>query len=265
MKFMYLIKSLVSMRKILISLVVNELKLKYFGNCLGMVWAFIQPLATILVLWFVFQVGFKAVPVDNVPFILWLSCGMIPWFFISDGLNSGTNSIISNAYLVKKIAFNVETLPFVSILSNLVIHLFFVTFMMVMFVIYGYKPNIYWLQLPYYIFASSVFVLGLSMITSSLVVFIQDIRHLVAVIIQFGFWLTPIFWNINLVPERFVSIISLNPLVHIIDGFRGSLIYDQWFWQNPGELAYFWGFSIVLLLVGNGVFNKLRPMFADVV
>lgn len=262
---MFLIKSALSIRKILLPLVLNEFKLRYFGNSLGALWAFIQPLATILVMWFVFQVGFKAVPVDNFPFVLWLAAGMIPWFFIADGINNATSSILSNSYLVKKIAFNVNVLPLISILSSLIVHCFFIVFLMLMFMVYGYEPNIYWFQLPYYTFSCLFLVLSISMLTSSLVVYIKDVKHLVSVFVQFGFWLTPIFWNFKLIPEKFLHLISLNPFLHIIDGYRESLIYGQWFWEDQGEFVYFWLFSFLTYILASYVFDKLRPMFADVI
>lgn len=88
--------------RLLIDLTLKDFKKKYVGSYLGILWAFVTPIITIGVFWFVFEVGFKSAPVDNFPFILWLSCGMIPWFFITDVLNNGTNSVIENDYLVKK-------------------------------------------------------------------------------------------------------------------------------------------------------------------
>ncbi len=262
---MYLVKSILGMRKIIFSLVINEFKLRYFGSSLGALWAFVQPLATILVMWFVFQVGFKAVPIDNIPFVLWLASGMVPWFFISDSINNATSSILSNSYLVKKISFNVNVLPLISVLSSLIVHCFFILFLMLMFIIYGYEPNIYWLQIPYYTFSGLFLILGISMMTSSLVVYVKDVKHLVSVVVQFGFWLTPIFWNFKVVPEKYIDLISLNPFLHIIDGYRESLIYHQWFWEDSNEFLYFWVFSTLVYLVSSYIFNKLRPMFADVI
>ena len=82
-------------------MVKKDFQQRYIGNFLGVLWAFIQPSITIFIFWFVFQVGFKSKPVGNFPFVLWLCCGMFPWFFFSDAINSATGSIVSNAYLVK--------------------------------------------------------------------------------------------------------------------------------------------------------------------
>ena len=234
------------------------------GNVLGIAWAFIQPTATILIFWFVFQVGFKSKPVDNFPFILWLVTGMFPWFFFAEALTTGTNSVISNSFLVKKVVFRVSLLPIIPLLSALVIHTFFIFFMFAMFIYYGYTPSIYWVQVIYYLFATFVLVLGISWITSSVVVFFRDIGQFIAMVIQFGFWLTPIFWSIKMVPEDYHWIIKLNPVVYIIEGYRNSMIYHRWFWEDLNMTLYFWGVTAFVFILGALTFKKLRPHFADV-
>ena len=146
------------MTKLTIELSKSDLKNRYVGSFLGIIWGFIQPLITILIFWFVFQVGFKSMPVDDFPFILWLMCAMIPWFFFSDSLNGATNSIIENSYLVKKVNFRVGILPLVKILSSFYIHIFFILFLFFMFFVYGYDFNIYNLQVIYYLVASYIII-----------------------------------------------------------------------------------------------------------
>lgn len=258
------LRSIWQSRRLLWKLTKNDFKQKYLGNILGFFWAFIQPTATIAVFWFVFQVGFKSQPVDNFPFILWLVAGMFPWFYFADGLSNGTSSVMENNFLVKKIVFRVSLLPMIKLLSAFVIHAFFVFFMFAMFIFYGYSPEIYWLQIPYYLFALSVLLLGLSWITSSVVVFFRDMGQIVAIIIQFGFWLTPIFWSMKMVPEKFHFIIQLNPLVYIIDGYRNSMIYHKWFWEDVNMTLYYWGITAIIFAIGSWTFSRLRPHFSDV-
>jgi len=174
------------------------------GSYLGILWAFIQPAITVLILWFVFQVGFKSMPVDNVPFVLWLVCGMFPWFFISDSISGATDSIVASSYLVKKVVFRVSLLPVVKIISALLIHVFFVGLLFLMFAAYGHTPTLYNLQVVYYIFAAMCLVLGLSWLTSALVIFLKDIGQLVAMLLQFGFWATPVFWSVKMIPEKYM-------------------------------------------------------------
>lgn len=258
------LKAIIQNRKLLLELTKNDFKQKYLGNFLGILWAFIQPTATILIFWFVFQVGFKAQPVDNFPFILWLVTGMFPWFFFAEALQNGTNSIMSNSFLVKKVVFRVSLLPIVLLLSSLAVHLFFVLFMFCMYIFYGFSPEIYWVQVLYYTFATMILTLGLSWITSSLVIFFKDIGQLVGMTLQFGFWLTPIFWSMKMVPEKYQWIIELNPVFYIIEGYRNSMIYHTWFWQDMSMTIYFWSITLVLFVLGALTFRKLRPHFADV-
>ena len=251
-------------RRLLKDLVKNDFKSRYLNNYLGILWAFIQPTISVLIFWFVFQVGFKAAPVQDVPFILWLVAGMIPWFFLSEALPSATNAILDNSFLVKKIVFRVSLLPIVKITSAVIVHLFFMVFMMSMYIIYGYEPNLYWLQMFYYLFSAIIFLLGISWITSSVVIFFRDLGQLVSMSIQFGFWLTPIFWSLTMVPEEYRWLFELNPAHYITQGYRDALINHVWFWEKPMEALLFWGITLAFFALGAIVFRKLRPHFADV-
>jgi len=250
--------------RLLFSLTKNDFRQKYLGSFLGIAWAFIQPLITVFIFWFVFQVGFKSQPVNNVPFILWLITGMFPWFFFADAVSNATNAVMENSYLVKKIVFKVSFLPLIKIFSALIVHLFFIVFMYGLYIVYGYSFDIYWLQSFYYLVAMIVLILGISYITSSIVVFFKDMGQIVAMLIQFGFWLTPIFWSMKMIPEKYHWIIKLNPMVYIIDGYRDSMIYHRWFWENLPMTFYYWSVTMIIFILGGLTFRKLRPHFADV-
>jgi len=251
-------------RALIMQLTIRDFKIRYLGSYLGLLWAFIQPAATILILWFVFQVGFKSAPVDNFPFSLWLICGMIPWFFISDSLSTATHSVVDNSYLVKKVVFRVSMLPIVKLLSALMIHLFFVLVIFVFFLAYGIHSELYALQVVYYGFAVIVLLLGLVWLTSALMVFLKDVGQIVAMFLQFGFWLTPIFWSLDFIPVKYQVYIKLNPFFYIIQGYRDSFINHVWFWHHPVYSLYYWGVTAAVLLAGALVFTRLRPHFADV-
>jgi ABC-type polysaccharide/polyol phosphate export systems, permease component len=251
-------------RRIIYELTKNDVKSKYLGSYLGIVWAFFQPLVTIIILWFVFSVGFKSMPVENLPFILWLIAGMIPWFFITDSIASATNSIIENSYLVKKVVFRVSILPVIKILSALFIHLFFILVLFIFFIVYGYSPTVYWLQVGYYLAATIALVFGISLITASLAVFTRDVGQVVAMVIQFGFWATPIFWPFKMLPAKYLPLVKLNPFFYIVDGYRDCLINKVWFWEHPGLAIYFWLVAGSIFLLGAVLFIRLRPHFADV-
>jgi len=258
------LKSIYKNRALLWQLTKNDFKQKYLGNFLGVAWAFIQPTATIAIFWFVFQVGFKSKPVGDYPFILWLIAGMLPWFFFAETLSTATNSILANNFLVKKVVFRVSLLPIISILTTLIVHLFFILFMFGMFIYYGYSPDIYWIQIFYYLFALIILLLGLSWITSSVVVFFRDLGQIIAMVIQFGFWLTPIFWSIGMIPQKYHWLLKLNPIYYIIQGYRDSLINHKWFWEHPVMTIYYWIVTMAIFIVGSLIFKRLRPHFADV-
>ena len=250
--------------RLLYSLTKNDFKQKYLGSYLGIAWAFIQPLITVLIFWFVFQVGFKSKPVNDVPFILWLIAGMFPWFFFTDAISNATNAVTENSYLVKKIVFKVSFLPLIKIFSALIVHLFFTFFMYGLFMVYGYSFDIHWLQSFYYLFAMIVLMLGFSYVTSSVVVFFKDMGQLVAMMLQIGFWATPIFWYVGMFPAKYHWLFKLNPLYYIIEGYRDSMIHHIWFWEKPTIGLYFWVVAAIMIAVGFSTFRKLKPHFADV-
>lgn len=262
--FIGFLVDIIKNRGLLYSLAVNDIKVRYLGSYMGILWAFIQPLVTICIMWFVFEVGFRAAPKANVPFILWLVAGMIPWFFLADAIGSASNSIVDNSYLVKKVVFRISLLPLIKILSALFIHAFFIIFLLFMFGISGYFPGIHATQLIYYLFASVCFIIGLSFITSSIVVFARDFGQIIGVIIQLLFWATPIFWSLDAVPAKYHYIFFVNPIFYIINGYRDALINKVWFWQHPIWALYFWGITLLLFAIGALIFRKLKPHFADV-
>lgn len=268
---MYFIKAMLNFildifrnRRLLWDLTKKDFKQRYLGSYLGILWAFIQPSITVLIFWFVFQVGFKSMPVDNFPFVLWLVCGMFPWFFFSDAINSATQSIVSNSFLVKKVVFRVSLLPMVQILSALIVHAFFVCVLFLMFALYGYMPSLYNLQIFYYDFALLCFVFGLSLITATLMVFMKDVAQIVAMFLQFAFWGTPIFWSLKIIPEHYQWMFKLNPMYYIINGYRNAFIDKVWFWNLGHTNVYFWIVTIVCGVLGIYLFRKLRPHFADI-
>ncbi len=264
-EFYRFLKHIVQSRELLLTLIKNDFKKQYLGSYLGLIWAFIQPLMFMLVIWVVFEIGFRTgTTTEGTPFFLWLMFGMIPWFFISNALVSGTSAIVGNDFLVKKVAFRVSILPLVTIGSSLIIHLGLVIFLVIVFLLYGFSPSIYWLQLPYYMLCSVMLVLGISWATSAVMVFAKDIGHFMNVIIQMGFWATPIFWNIDKVPAQYQYLVKLNPVYYIVEGYRDTFINHIWFWENQNVTLYFLIITTILFILGAIIFKKLRPHFGDV-
>lgn len=264
-EFYRFFKHLFNAKELILTLIVNDFKKQYLGSYLGLVWAFLQPMTFMFVIWFVFDIGMRAgPPVGDTPFFLWLICGMVPWFFISGALTSGTGAVVSNAFLVKKVHFRVSVLPMIKISSELIIHVALLGFMMIAFLLYGYTPSVYWLQIPYYLICTIVLLLGLTWLSSAIRVFVKDIGNFVAVLMQMGFWATPIFWSLDMLPEEYRWILKLNPAYYIVEGYRNTFVTHEWFWEDMTLTAYYLGFALVSLLLGAIVFKRLRPHFGDV-
>lgn len=252
-------------RELLCSLIKNDFRKQYLGSYLGLVWAFAQPITYLLVIWFVFEVGFKA-PANSsgIPYFLWLACGMVPWLFISSVITSGTGAVANNAYMVKKVAFRVSILPLVEIGSAAIIHVGLVIFLVAALLIHGFRPSLYWLQLPFFFLATVAWLLGLTWVTSALRVFIKDIGNLMAVVVQLGFWATPIFWSIDMLPAQLQTIFEVSPAYYLVNGYRDTFVTEVWFWERPEQLLTFSGITLASLLAGALVFRRLRPHFGDV-
>jgi ABC-type polysaccharide/polyol phosphate export permease len=262
--FLRFLVTLFKSRGLVLNLTIRDIRARYLGSFLNFIWVFVQPTVTILILWFVFEVGFKSQPVERYPFALWLMTGIVPWFFLSESLGSATNSILEYSYLVKKVVFKVSVIPIIKILSALFIHLFFVGILFISFFLYGYKPRWSNLQLIYYMLAMMVLITGLSWITSSLIIFVRDVGQVVTMVLQFGFWLTPIVWDVQVMPAKYQRIMKLNPAYYITEGYRNSFMSGTWFWEYPRWTMEFWIFTGLVFVLGAFLFLKLRPHFADV-
>ena len=253
-------------RKLVLSLAKNDFKTKYAGSYLGIVWAFIQPIVTILVYWFVFSVGLKAGTVSDYPFVLYLVSGIMPWFFFQDALNGGTNALIEYNYLVKKVVFKISILPIVKIISALFVHVFFVVFALILCACYGYTPSLYTLQIIYYSICTFLLVLGLVYATSAIVIFFRDLTQIISIFLQVGVWLTPIMWDINMLSSHpwLIKLFKLNPMYYVVTGYRDSMLGHVGIWNHASWTIYFWVVTILLFGLGSVIFKRLKPHFADV-
>ena len=266
-KLMELPVELFHNRRMIFSLARNDFKTKYAGSYLGIVWAFVQPVVTVLVYWFVFQVGLKSPGPNDFPFVLWMIAGLVPWFFFSDVLNAGTNALIEYSYLVKKVVFKISILPIVKVISALFVHLFFIAFSVFLFAVMGKLPPVHIIQIVYYSMALICLVVALSYLTCSIMPFFRDFSQIINVILNIGMWATPILWDkttIPNIPGWLDNILKLNPLYYIVQGYRDSFMNGVWFFEHPWHTLYFWVFVLVIGLVGSKVFKRLRVHFSDV-
>ena len=253
-------------RRLVFSLAKNDFKTKYAGSYFGTVWAFVQPVVTICVYWFVFGLALRNGADRGVPFVLWLVAGLVPWFFIQEGLTGGTSALLEYNCLVKKVVFNIRILPVVKVFSAVFVHFFFVVIILVIYTCMGYPPSLYALQLIYYSFCTFMLILGLTYLTSSVVVFFRDLMQMINIVLQVGVWATPIMWSFSDLglTGTVTTILKLNPVFYIVQGYRDSLIDKVGFWEHPVLTLYFWVFTLVVFFLGTKLFKKLQVHFADV-
>lgn len=265
------IKDIWNSRKIIWKLSKNDFKKRFAGSYLGKVWAFIQPVVTVLMYWIVFE---KLMPSKleavssgiDVPYVVYLTAGLVPWFFFSEGLASGTNALIEYNYLVKKVVFNINILPIIKVLSASFTHIFFAGVLVLLSLICRVPFSIYMLQIIYYSICTFAVSLALIYATSAVVIFFKDLQQIISIGLQLFMWATPIMWNIAVLEDKGIlqTIIKLNPICYIVCGYRDAIYGQRWFWENGVYSLYFWGLTIVLFFIGTKIFNKLKVHFADV-
>ena len=245
----------------------NDFKKRYAGSYLGAVWAMVQPVVTVLMYYVVFDVimGQKVQMTDSsVPYVLFLTAGLVPWFYFSESLNYGTNALLEYNYLVKKVVFKISILPIIKIIAATFIHVFFALVLLIIACIFGYYPSLYTLQLVYYSFCMFIFVLGLSYSTCAIMVFFKDIGQIISILLQIGMWATPILWDVNSVSPSLQMIIKINPLVYIVNGYRSAIFEKTWFFEDFYSTMYFWIFTVAIFGIGALIFKRLKVHFADV-
>lgn len=264
-KFVGFFRDIIKNRKLIFKLAINDFRSKYAGSYLGVFWSFIQPFVTIAVYWFVFEKGLKAgARSDGTPFIVWLVCGIVPWFYFSEALSNATNSLKEYSYLVKKIVFKVSVLPIVKLFSSMFVHIFFILFTVLVMFIYGYSFDWIYFQAIYYSFCMFILLCGISWITSAIMPFFKDLKEIVAIILQVGFWATPIIWSTDILSDTWAKPFKLNPMYYIVEGYRDTFINRVWFFERYNQTLYFWVITFVILIISTFIYKRLRGHFADV-
>lgn len=253
-------------RHLIWKLAKNDFKKRYAGSYLGAVWAMVQPVVTVVMYYVVFDVimGTGNSMVPDKPYVLFLTAGLVPWFYFSEALNSGTYALLEYNYLVKKVVFKISVLPIIKIIAATFIHVFFALVMLVIAAIYGYYPTIYTIQLIYYSICLFIFVLGLCYSTCAIMVFFKDIGQIISILLQIGMWATPILWDVNGLSSTMQMIVKINPLVYIVNGYRSAIFEQSWFFEDFYSTMYFWIVTVVIFVIGALVFKRLKVHFSDV-
>ncbi len=235
------------------------------GTLGGIIWEVVHPLSMVLIFWFVFAIGFNAKGPSDMPFILYFIAGMLPWITFAGVFNSGANCVVANSHLVKKTVFPTEVLPFVHILAALLPHLILLLILILVMLCYGWNFSLAILQLPYYFVGMTQLLLGLSWLTSALNVFSRDVGQFVRIVTEIWFWLTPVVWVVDMVPENFRWIIMVNPMSFVVQGYRDSLLFHGYLWDDGWPLFCFWFEVMLIFSTGVYVFKRLKNEFADVI
>ena len=255
---MQLFKNLYEYRELLKSNVKKEIRGKYKGSFLGVLWSFLNPLLQVLVYAIVFPYIMR-VQTEN--YLQYLITGMIPWIFFSVTLIQGTTSIRMNAPIIKKVYFPREILPISVVLSGLVNFFISCIIVLIFCLLGGISISWYLLFLPLVSIIQFVLILGLTFILSAINIYVKDIEYIIQFIINMLFYATPVLYQTTLFPENIRWILYLNPMTELIDLYRNIFMYHQM--PELSSLVYLLIVSLLIFSIGILTFRKLEKGFAE--
>jgi ABC-2 type transport system permease protein len=244
----------------------RQLTRSYKGSFLGLSWLFISPLLLIILYTLVFSefLGLRFRETDSVAnFGLYLYCGLIPYMAFGDTLNQGVTSIRSNSNLVQKVVFPVEILPFSTAATAFTSQFFGLAGLLVLTGILEHKLQWTTVLLPLYMIPQLIFLVGLGYVAAVIGTYLPDVRETIRAFVRAMFFITPIIFPVERVPDDFQFLVTYNPLAFLVGAWR-NLVLDG---RIPPETATFWfsAFSVALLVVGFAIFVKAKPRFGDLI
>ncbi len=259
------IKELWQYRDLFYVLAYRDLRVRYAQTFLGLLWAVLQPLATLLIFTIVFG---RAVKVDtgDIPYPLFAVCGMAAWAYFGFVLNQSGNSIISSQEMIKKIYFPRLVIPLSKAMVGFVDFAIALSFIAVFMLYYGIMPSVNIVFLPIFIVLTIISALAIGIWMSALTIRYRDFQHVVPFLVQFGLYATPVGYPAELIvknlPAWASTLFYLNPMAGIVEGFRWSILGGT----PPGQLAYY-SFAMVIVLFISGLyyFKKIERVMADIV
>lgn len=253
------IKDLYRFRALIWALVVRHLSIRYRGSLLGFLWSFLNPLCLMLVYLLVFRYYIRFDHVEH--YTVFLFCGLLPWLWFSSGLLEGTSSLVSSGHLITKSMFPAHILPFVATLTNMVNFLLSLPVLLIVMLVSGVSLSATLLLVPLLLLVQLVFLTGVSLLFSALNVHFRDVQHILGNVLTLLFFLCPILYPLEVVPEAFRFSLVYNPIAQM------TIFYQELILEGTlpafGPVLYFVGFSLGVFVLGNMVFNRYRESFAE--
>lgn len=255
-----------SFSKQIFQLAKSDLIKTYRGAALGWSWAVIKPLITLFVFWFAFTVGLRSGhSVNGYPYFLWLTAGFLPWFYMQEMIQGGAGCIRLYSHLVTKMKFPVSVIPTYFNLSHLYVHFALLGITIALFSCFGYFPDLYYLQIPVYMFFMYAFFTTWSLLAGILSAISKDFQNLVKAFSTAIFWMSGIIYNVDEIGNVYIrTILKFNPVTVVASGYRRTFIYKQWFWEDKFELLCFAITFTVFFILALRAFKKLRKEIPDV-
>lgn len=247
----------------ILSLIKYERLAKNRESKLGSLWDILSPIIQIGTYWFVFGLGIRGgKPVGDIPYMMWMLGGLIPWFFLSACIRTGTSSILSKVSVLEKMNFPTSILITTSVLNEMISHLIMIGIVYVIFLIQGYHPNITNINLIYYLFCATFFSISFGLVFSVLTMLARDVKNIVTSSMRMLFYITPVLWTTDKLPVFIQGVMKLNPLSYIIEGYRASL-FPSLSPMNALAGLYFWAITICMFMFGCKLIHKYRYKFLD--
>lgn len=252
-------------RDLLINYVRKDLKERYVGSIIGFYWSVINPLILLGIYTFVFSVIFSVRFGKNGGIssaALYIFCGMVPWMAFSDAVGRSTGILIDNSNLIKKVMFPSKILPLYIVISHFVnLCIGFVILFAAIFIA-GIRLTPYLALLPVYVVGQLILTIGFCWMAAAVNVFIRDMAQIISQFLIIWMYLTPIFYSVSIIPEKYRPWAYLNPMTHLIEGYR-SILLDG---VRPDllGLAYFFFFAACSATAGYFFFTRNQKTFADI-
>jgi lipopolysaccharide transport system permease protein len=250
-------------RELFIFLAWRDILVRYKQTVIGILWALLRPLITMLVLTIVFGKWAK-MPSDGVPYPILVFAAMLPWQFFANSFTGASNSLITNTNLISKVYFPRLVIPTSSVVVNLLDFFISAAILFALMVWYDFWPTWRILALPLFVFLVIAASLGVGLWVSALNVKYRDFRYIVPFIVQFGLYISPVGFSSMVVPDRWRLVYSLNPMVGVIEGFRWAIIGIDLPIYAPGFLLSI-GLVVLILVSGIHFFRKTERTFADII